>query len=127
MQAKCVVKLRHDVRRGPSEDRAQPLDGYRADLLGLGLGVLTQPGRSGGQQSLERKIRSVLLVTGTTVTTQRPSRAAIEFARSLLTISAGRRLLASLPRAGSRSASRISPRSIGDPVGRGHTPRRVVA
>jgi len=40
----------------------------------------------------------MLPVTGTTVTTPRPSRSAVSFARSLLTITAGRRFSASLPR-----------------------------
>lgn len=40
MESQCVIQLRHDVRRDMSEDPAQPLDGDRADLLGLGLGVL---------------------------------------------------------------------------------------
>jgi len=55
--------------------------------------------------------------TGTTVTTPRPRRSAVPFARSLLTMTAGRRLFASPPRTGSRSNRRISPRRIGQPVG----------
>ena len=46
--AASEVKARHDLCRGVPEDRAQSIDGDRADLLGLGLGVLRQPGRAGG-------------------------------------------------------------------------------
>ena len=45
----------------------------------------------------------MLLVTGTMVTTPRPRRAAVALARSLLTTTAGRCLVASLPRTGSTS------------------------
>ncbi|AAK44696.1 Putative uncharacterized protein [Mycobacterium tuberculosis variant bovis] len=55
---------------------------------------------------------SVLLVTGTTGTTPRSRRIAAALALSLLTITAGRRIFAALPRAGSRSTCQISPRSI---------------
>src|ERR1700757_1360035 len=62
----------------------------------------------------------MLLVTGTTVTIPRPRRVAAALARSLLTMTAGRCVLASLPRAGSRSTCHTSPRSIDDAVpGRG--------
>src|SRR5919109_989641 len=54
----------------------------------------------------------MLDVTGTTVTTPRPSRVAVMFAPSLLTITAGRRLAVSAPRVGSRSTILISPRRI---------------
>ena len=40
VKTQCLVKLRHDLRRGMPEDRAKSLDSDRADLLGLGLGVL---------------------------------------------------------------------------------------
>src|SRR5580692_4404021 len=46
------------------------------------------------------------------VMTPRPRRSAEVFAPSLLTITAGRRLFASAPRAGSRSTRQISPRRI---------------
>src|SRR4051812_14053757 len=72
-------------------------------------------------------MRAVLLVTGTTVTTPRPSRVAVELAWSLLTMIAGRRLFASLPRDGSRSMIRISPRRIGDPVADRVVPQLVLA
>lgn len=39
VKTQCVVNPRHDVCRGPPEDRAKPLDGDQADLLGLGLEV----------------------------------------------------------------------------------------
>jgi hypothetical protein len=52
----------------------------------------------------------VLEVTGTTVITPRPSRAAVLLAASLLTTTGGRVLLAADPRAGSRSTVTISPR-----------------
>ncbi|CNL47644.1 Uncharacterised protein [Mycobacterium tuberculosis] len=55
---------------------------------------------------------SVLLVTGTTGTTPRSRRIAAALALSLLTITAGRRIFAALPRAGSRSTCQISPHSI---------------
>src|SRR5580658_5922010 len=58
-------------------------------------------------------MRAMFVVTGTTVTTPRPKRAAVTLAPSLLTTTAGRRLLASAPRTGSRSTRRISPRRIG--------------
>src|SRR5664279_2054229 len=77
------------------------------------------PTASDGSNTWNGSTRLTLLVTGTTVTTPRPSRAAVAFALSLLTITAGRRLLDSLPRTGSRSTSRISPRRIGQSV-RGH-------
>src|ERR1700756_3787302 len=64
----------------------------------------------------------MLLVTGTIVTTPRPSREAVAFARSLLTTTAGRRLFTSLPRAGLKSTCQISPRSITEPVARGVLP-----
>jgi len=67
-----------------------------------------------------------LLVTGTMVMTPRPCRAALALALSLLTITAGRRWLASLPRTGSRSVRRISPRSMKESVGCGDIPRRSV-
>src|SRR5690348_10297867 len=69
----------------------------------------------------------MLLVTGTTVTTPRPSRAAVAFARSLLTTTAGRCLFASLPRAGSKSTCQISPRSITETVVCRRVPERIVA
>src|SRR5580692_11286929 len=50
------------------------------------------------------------------VMTPRPRRSAEVFAPSLLTITAGRRLFASLPRAGARSTRQISPRRIAEPV-----------
>ena len=56
-------------------------------------------------------IRVTFDVTGTTVMTPRLRRDAVMFAPSLLTITAGRRLLASEPRTGSKSICRISPRS----------------
>src|SRR4029453_5660441 len=61
------------------------------------------------------------------VTTPRPRRAAVALARSLLTITPGRRLFASLPCAGSRSIRRISPRSIGHPVCDGPLPEGLFA
>lgn len=42
MQAQGFVELGHDVRRGTAEDSTDPLDGDRADLLGLRLGVVKQ-------------------------------------------------------------------------------------
>src|SRR5690242_14386770 len=54
----------------------------------------------------------MLEVKGTTVMTPYPTRTATELALSLLIITAGRRLLASAPSAGSRSTMRISPRLI---------------
>jgi hypothetical protein len=51
-------------------------------------------------------------VTGTTVITPRPSRAAVALAASLLTTMAGRILLASDPIAGSRLTVTMSPRRI---------------
>ncbi len=39
MESQRVVQLRHGVGRDSPENRAQPLDGDRADLLGLCLGV----------------------------------------------------------------------------------------
>src|SRR2546428_4837124 len=51
-------------------------------------------------------------VIGSTVITPRPRRAATALAPSLLTMTAGRRLLASEPRPGSKSTTRISPRRI---------------
>src|ERR1017187_9417752 len=55
-------------------------------------------------------MRAVLEVTGTTVTTPRPRRVAVALAASLLTTTAGRVLVASDPRAGSRLIVTISPR-----------------
>src|ERR1035441_9195409 len=57
-------------------------------------------------------MRGVFEVTGTTVTTPRPSRVAVALAASLLTTTAGRVLLASDPRAGSRVTGAVSPRRI---------------
>ena len=51
---------------------------------------------------------SVFELTGTTVMTSRPRRSAEPFAPSLLTITSGRRVLASAPRTGSRSTRQIS-------------------
>jgi len=45
VEAQCVVELGHHICWGRPEDRAQPLDCDGADLLGLGLGVLTRAGR----------------------------------------------------------------------------------
>jgi hypothetical protein len=53
--AQRVVELRHDGCRDPSEERSDPLDGDRADLLGLSLRVLAQTGRCRAQQCLERE------------------------------------------------------------------------
>lgn len=57
-------------------------------------------------------MRAVFEVTGTTVMTPRLSRVAVALAASLLTTTAGRLLLASEPRAGSRLTVTISPRRI---------------
>src|ERR1700682_265170 len=59
---------------------------------------------------------ATLLVTGTTVTTPRPSRVAVALARSLLTTTAGRALFASLPRPAPTTTCHISPRSITEPI-----------
>jgi len=63
-----------------------------------------------GRRTWNGNTTVTLLVTGTTVSTPRASRAAVALARSLLTVTAGRRLSVSLPRVGARSVSRISPR-----------------
>src|SRR4051812_25197680 len=56
--------------------------------------------------------------------TPRPRRVAVRFAASLLTTTAGRRLLAPEPRAGSRSTALMSPRLIGHhPVAGGPIPQ----
>src|ERR1700749_1299830 len=55
-------------------------------------------------------MRAVLEVTGTTVTTPRPRRVALALAASLLTTTAGRVVLASELRAGSKLTVTISPR-----------------
>src|SRR5215469_8721526 len=70
-------------------------------------------------------MRPVLEVTGTTVITPRPRRAAAALAASLLTTTAGRILLASDPRAGSRLTWTISPRrtSVAKAVACGDFPR----
>lgn len=86
VDAQRVVDVRHHVGRRPPGHRSHPLDGNRPHLLRLGLRVVPQAGRVRGEQRLEGKIRSTLLVTDTMVTTPRPSRAAIAFARSLLPI-----------------------------------------
>lgn len=44
VQAERVVEVRHCLGWGPSQDRAQPLDCDRTDLLGLGFGVHAQAG-----------------------------------------------------------------------------------
>src|ERR1700737_4905787 len=51
-------------------------------------------------------------VTGTTLITPPPRRGATVFAPSLLTMMAGRRLVVSEPRLGSKLTTRISPRRI---------------
>lgn len=45
VHAQCVVEVVHNVGRGSSEDRAEPLNCDRMDLLGLGFGVHLQAGR----------------------------------------------------------------------------------
>src|SRR4051794_2758240 len=85
-----------------------------------------RPVRPAGRSVWKGKTRATLLVTGTIVTTPRPRRAATALARSLLTSTAGRRLFASLPRTGSRSTSRISPRRIGHAVRGCRLPRRLL-
>ena len=55
MKTQCVVKLGHDIRTSSPEDRTQPFDRDRADLFGLSFEILTEPGRTGGAQSLERE------------------------------------------------------------------------
>jgi hypothetical protein len=121
MQPHCLVKLSHDVGRDPAQEQADAFNAHRADLLGLGLCVMAQPGALGGKKSLKREDAGD--VTGTIVTMPRPKRSAVAFARSLLTITAGRRLLASAPSTGSRSVRRISPRRIREPVCQGGFPR----
>ena len=74
-----------------------------------------KPVSAAGSKAWNGCIRIVLLVTGTTVTTPRPSLEAAALARSLLTTIAGRRLFASLPRVGSRSTSRTSPAALVSP------------
>ena len=68
-----------------------------------------------------------MLVTGITVTTPLPRRVAVALALSLLTTTAGRRLSASLPREGSKSATRISPLSTSQPVAECGLPNLVLA
>lgn len=65
-------------------------------------------------------------MTGNTVITPRPSHAALALARSLLTITTGRRVVAALPRGGSKSVKRISPRSFEEPVRGGGFPGRCI-
>src|SRR5208337_1999234 len=71
-----------------------------------------KPVRSAGNRTWKGYTRVVFEVTGTTVITPRPSWAAVALAASLLTITAGRVLLASDPREGSRLTMTISPRRI---------------
>jgi hypothetical protein len=83
VEAECIVEVRQDGSGNPTDDPAEPLDRDGADLLGLCLGVELEARVFRRQEVWNGKVLSVLLVTGTTVTTPRPSLAAMELARSL--------------------------------------------
>ena len=92
-------------------------NGHGPDLFGLCLGLDPKARVLSCQEHLEWEHLGDRAGDRTVVTTPRPSRAAVALARSLLTMTAGRRLFASPGRAGSRSVRRISPRSINESVG----------
>lgn len=85
-----------------------------------------KPVSDAGSKAWNGNIRSVLLVIGTMVSTPRPSRVATAFARSLLTITAVRRLVASLVVAAvCAAAPALNPAHLGgaDPRRRRPVPR----
>ena len=112
MEAQGVVKLAKDVGREHAALLADTLDGDRPNLLRLGLRVTVEVRRGGAQQHLERV--HALDVGGDRDDGDhaRPSRVAVEFAATLLTMTEGRRLLASAPRAGSSSTSWMAHRRM---------------
>ncbi len=109
MDAKRLVEFGDERRRQLTYTWSDPLDSYRADLLGLGFEVSRQSGLACRQQHLEcvkaRDVRGHRYDGDH----PRPSRVAVALAASLLTTTAGRVLLASDPRAGSGLTVTISP------------------
>ena len=71
------------------------------------------PVDSAGSRTWKGWTRSTFKVTGTTVSTPRPSLVAVLFASSLLTMTAGRLLLASAPRTGPDRSRRCHPGASG--------------
>ena len=97
VEAECVVELSHDVRRDLTEYHIRRSTAIERTCSAWALESCRNPVAAAGSNAWNGKIRAVLLVTGTTVTTPRPSRAAIALARSLLTITAGRRRVGLAP------------------------------
>jgi hypothetical protein len=54
MDAECLFKFSHDLRRKRPDLPAYALNRYRPDLLGLRLRVLPEPGLIGPQKNLKR-------------------------------------------------------------------------
>lgn len=81
MGPECADGRADQVRGEGADHRADPFDGPRTDLLGLGFGVHSDAGVLSGQKDLEWEDRVVLLVIGTTASTPRPSRAEVVLAR----------------------------------------------
>ena len=88
MQAEGVIDRGHHLRGNPPYYWAEALDRHGPHLLGLGFRIDTQTRLVSGKQSLEGEHLGRLLVTGKTVITPRPKRAAVALALSLLTTTA---------------------------------------
>jgi hypothetical protein len=105
-QTESVEARRTAVRLGDRRDAA----GSEGEVQAEGVVEVSEDIR--GQPPEDRKAWRVLPVTGATVRTPRPSCVAIAFARSLLTMTPGRRFEAWLPRTGSRSTSLLPGRAV---------------
>ena len=113
VEPECVVELGDELSGEAADHRADAFDRYGADLLGLGLGVHREAGLLSGEKNLERKDPAGVAGDGHDRDDATAESGCLSRWRGRYwTMTAGRRLSASPDRAGSRSVSRISPRSI---------------
>ena len=103
MQAEGLVDVQQERVGDDAQPNIQLLDRDRPDLLSLRLGVATEARLGGWKQDLERIDALDVRCHGNDRDDPRPRRLAVALAASLLTMTAGRRLFASEPRAESRS------------------------
>lgn len=98
VEAKRLVEIGHERGRKNSDSVSEALYRDRPNLLCLRLRALVSSVSNDGSRTWKGYMRVVAVVTGTTVTTPRPSRVAAVFAPSFETITAGRSVSASEPR-----------------------------
>ena len=110
VKSQRLVHRCYQVRGQVTDLCSDPFNRHRPDLFGLSLGVVAQPGPRRRQKNLERIIPIGPRGHRDHCEHTSPGRSAVPFAPSLLTMTAGRRLVASVPRTGSKS--RRAPRLV---------------